>query len=64
MKFSLTQEGRLSSCYLHESSTKSGLKSVFSIKGTLCSVVMCTCVFDGKAEKRGAREGWGCNERT
>lgn len=52
MKLSVIQEGRLSDPYLHRSSTKSDLKSVFSIKGTMCSVVMCARVFDGKAENR------------
>lgn len=64
VKLSVIREGKLNDHCSHRSSTKSD-KSVFRIKDTLNSVVMCVCVcvFEGKAEKRREREGWGCGER-
>lgn len=54
MKLSVIQEDKLNSHRSHTLSTKSD-KGVFSMKGTLHSVVTCICGFEGKPEKRGER---------
>jgi len=62
VKLPVIWEGKLKDHHSHRPSTKPD-KNIFGIRGTLYSVVMCVCIFEGKAEKRRGKESWGCGER-